>query len=79
MLTKEDLEQAGSFARYKDVDGDGVGYRTLPGTDHPMAAYFARGSGHNEKARTANVLTIIQEHGTAEQEVRDSAVVCAAS
>src|SRR5450759_315097 len=51
VLSKADLEKAGSFARYKDVDGDGVGYRTLPGTDHPLAAYFARGSGHNEKAQ----------------------------
>ena len=41
----------GGFARYKDVDGDGIGYRTLPGTSHPAAAYFARGSGHNEKAQ----------------------------
>jgi 2-oxoglutarate/2-oxoacid ferredoxin oxidoreductase subunit alpha len=51
VLTKEDLEKVGGFARYKDVDGDGVGYRTLPGTDHPLAAYFARGSGHNEKGQ----------------------------
>ena len=51
VLGKEDLERLGSFARYKDVDGDGIGYRTLPGTDHPGAAYFARGSGHNEKSQ----------------------------
>jgi 2-oxoglutarate ferredoxin oxidoreductase subunit alpha len=51
VLTKEDLERMGGFARYQDVDGDGIGYRTLPGTDHPAAAYFARGSGHNEKAQ----------------------------
>jgi 2-oxoglutarate ferredoxin oxidoreductase subunit alpha len=51
VLTKEDLQRLGTFVRYKDVDGDGVGYRTLPGTDHPAAAYFARGSGHNEKAQ----------------------------
>ncbi len=51
LLSKEDLERAGSFARYRDVDGDGVGYRTLPGTDHPAAAYFSRGSGHNERAQ----------------------------
>ena len=51
VLTAEDLTRLGGFARYKDVDGDGVGYRTLPGTDHPMAAYFTRGSGHNEKAQ----------------------------
>ena len=51
VLSKEDLDRLGGFARYKDVDGDGIGYRTLPGTQHPAAAYFARGSGHNEKAQ----------------------------
>ena len=51
VLSKEDLERLGGFSRYEDVDGDGIGYRTLPGMDHPAAAYFARGSGHNEKAQ----------------------------
>jgi 2-oxoglutarate ferredoxin oxidoreductase subunit alpha len=51
VLSKADLERLGSFARYKDVDGDGIGWRTLPGTEHPAAAYFARGSGHNEKSQ----------------------------
>jgi pyruvate/2-oxoacid:ferredoxin oxidoreductase alpha subunit len=32
VLSKEDLDRLGGFARYKDVDGDGIGYRTLPGT-----------------------------------------------
>src|SRR6202451_1364810 len=50
VLGKEDLDRLGTFARYKDVDGDGVGYRTLPGTAHPAASYFTRGSGHNEKS-----------------------------
>ena len=50
VLTAQDLERLGGFERYKDVDGDGIPYRTLPGTDHPKAAYFTRGSGHNEKA-----------------------------
>jgi 2-oxoglutarate ferredoxin oxidoreductase subunit alpha len=50
VLSKEDLDRLGSFARYKDIDGDGVGYRTLPGIDHAQGAWFARGSGHNEKA-----------------------------
>jgi 2-oxoglutarate/2-oxoacid ferredoxin oxidoreductase subunit alpha len=50
VLSKDDLDRLGGFARYKDVDGDGIGYRTLPGTSHPNAAYFARGSGHNERA-----------------------------
>jgi len=51
ILSKADIERAGGFSRYKDVDGDGIGYRTLPGTEHPAAAYFARGSGHNEKGQ----------------------------
>ncbi len=50
VLTEEDLERIGKFSRYLDVDGDGIPYRTIPGTKHPAAAYFARGSGHNEEA-----------------------------
>ena len=50
VLSKEDLDRLGGFERYRDVDGDAIPYRTLPGTDHPKAAYFTRGSGHNEKA-----------------------------
>src|SRR5690242_3200007 len=51
VLSKEDLDRLGGFSRYKDVDGDGIGWRTLPGTEHPAAAYLARGSGHNEKSQ----------------------------
>jgi 2-oxoglutarate ferredoxin oxidoreductase subunit alpha len=50
VLTAEDLNRLGGFARYRDVDGDGIGWRTLPGTNHPKAAYFTRGSGHNDAA-----------------------------
>jgi 2-oxoglutarate ferredoxin oxidoreductase subunit alpha len=50
VLTAEDLDRLGGFARYQDVDGDGIPYRTLPGTDHPKAAYFTRGTGHDERA-----------------------------
>jgi 2-oxoglutarate ferredoxin oxidoreductase subunit alpha len=50
VLSKADLDRLGGFARYKDVDGDGIGWRTLPGTDHPKAAYFTRGTGHDEQA-----------------------------
>jgi 2-oxoglutarate ferredoxin oxidoreductase subunit alpha len=50
VLTAEDLNRLGGFARYRDVDGDAVGWRTLPGTAHPKAAYFTRGSGHNDAA-----------------------------
>jgi 2-oxoglutarate ferredoxin oxidoreductase subunit alpha len=50
VLTAADLERLGGFARYRDVDGDAIGWRTLPGTNHPKAAYFTRGSGHNDAA-----------------------------
>jgi 2-oxoglutarate ferredoxin oxidoreductase subunit alpha len=51
VLSAEDLNRLGGFGRYEDVDGDGIPYRTLPGTKHPKAAYFTRGSGHNAKAQ----------------------------
>jgi 2-oxoglutarate/2-oxoacid ferredoxin oxidoreductase subunit alpha len=51
VLDEDELKRLGGFARYQDVDGDGIPYRTLPGTPHPAAAYFTRGSGHNEKAQ----------------------------
>ncbi len=50
VLTAEQLEKTKDWGRYKDVDGDGVCYRTLPGTDHARAAYFTRGTGHTEYA-----------------------------
>lgn len=50
VLDAEALQKLGGFARYKDVDGDGIPYRTLPGTNHSAAAYFTRGTGHNERA-----------------------------
>lgn len=46
-----ELESKGQdFARYRDVDGDGICYRTLPGTPHMKAAFFTRGTGHTERA-----------------------------
>jgi len=51
VLTAAELTKVGKFERYRDVDGDAIPYRTLPGTDHPIAAYFTRGSGHDEQAR----------------------------
>ncbi len=51
ILTKADLDRGVEFARYRDVDNDGIAYRTLPGTPDPRAAYFTRGSGHNESAK----------------------------
>ncbi|MEJ2607173.1 MAG: hypothetical protein P8Z41_10920 [Anaerolineales bacterium] len=50
VLSAEDLEKLGDFGRYRDIDGDGIAPRTLPGTDHPLAAFFTRGTGHDERA-----------------------------
>lgn len=47
MLDEEQVLKLEKFYRYMDKDGDGIGYRTLPGV-HPKAAYFTRGSGHTQ-------------------------------
>jgi 2-oxoglutarate ferredoxin oxidoreductase subunit alpha len=49
VLDEAKLKEIGAWGRYKDVDGDGIPFRTLPGTGMP--AYFTRGSGHNEMAQ----------------------------
>jgi len=52
ILWEDNLEELdGKWARYEDIDGDGITYRTLPGNRHANAAWFARGTGHDEKAR----------------------------
>jgi len=52
VLWEEDLKKLkGDWGRYRDVDGDGIPYRTIPGNKHPASAYFLRGTGHNEDAR----------------------------
>jgi 2-oxoglutarate/2-oxoacid ferredoxin oxidoreductase subunit alpha len=49
LLTAEKLKELGQWGRYKDVEGDGIPYRTIPGDGMP--SYFTRGSGHNAKAQ----------------------------
>jgi 2-oxoglutarate/2-oxoacid ferredoxin oxidoreductase subunit alpha len=49
MLTPAVLKKLGEWGRYKDVDGDGIPYRTIPGDGMP--SYFTRGSGHNAKGQ----------------------------
>ncbi|HVA27000.1 MAG TPA: 2-oxoacid:acceptor oxidoreductase subunit alpha [Candidatus Baltobacteraceae bacterium] len=51
VLHEKDLNKIESWGRYRDVDHDGIPYRTLPGTNHPSAGYFTRGTGHDEEAR----------------------------
>jgi 2-oxoglutarate ferredoxin oxidoreductase subunit alpha len=49
LLNAAELERLGSFVRFADPEGDGVGARTLPGNPHPLAANLSRGTGHNER------------------------------
>lgn len=73
VLTAEDLNRVPSWGRYRDVDKDGIPYRTLPGTKHPNAAFFTRGTGHDEEARYSelpevwkrNLDRLVRKHETA--------------
>jgi 2-oxoglutarate/2-oxoacid ferredoxin oxidoreductase subunit alpha len=49
VLDAETVQRLGEWGRYRDVDGDGIPYRSIPGTGMP--AYFTRGSGHNDKGQ----------------------------
>jgi len=51
ILWEEDLEKIKEeWGRYRDIDGDFIPYRTVPGNTHPKSAYFARGTGHDDFA-----------------------------
>jgi 2-oxoglutarate ferredoxin oxidoreductase subunit alpha len=74
ILSKEDLDKlGGQWARFEDVDGDAIPYRTLPGNEHPNSAYFTRGTGHNTQAVYSerpddweqNLLRLEKKHETA--------------
>jgi 2-oxoglutarate ferredoxin oxidoreductase subunit alpha len=73
VLDAEQIRQVEKWGRYKDVDGDGIAYRTLPGNTNPMGAYFARGTGHNEYAVYSeraddwenNLIRLARKHDTA--------------
>ena len=51
VMTAEDLEAGKEFGRYKDVDGDGIPWRTLPATHPTKGSYFTRGSTRDAYAR----------------------------
>lgn len=51
VLTAEQLSKISDYDRYADPDGDGISYRSLPGTQHPKSAYLTRGAGHSTKAQ----------------------------
>ena len=50
VLNAEQLDELEVFGRYLDVDGDGIGYRTLPGTHPEKGAFFTRGTSRDEFA-----------------------------
>ena len=51
ILSAEDLEKVETFGRYLDVDGDGIPYRTIPGTHPSKGSFFTRGTSKDEYAR----------------------------
>jgi 2-oxoglutarate ferredoxin oxidoreductase subunit alpha len=51
VMSAEELEAGKDFGRYKDVDGDGIPYRTYPGTHPNRGAYFTRGTSRDAYAR----------------------------
>jgi 2-oxoglutarate ferredoxin oxidoreductase subunit alpha len=51
VMTAEELEAGREFGRYLDVDGDGIAYRTLPGTHPTKGAFFTRGTSRNRYAK----------------------------
>jgi len=73
VLSAADLDAGREFARYKDVDGDGIPWRTLPGTHESKGAYFTRGTTRDAYARYSeagadyvyNVKRLLQKFDTA--------------
>ena len=73
VLSKKDLDEIESFGRYLDIDGDGIPYRTYPGTHPEKGAFFTRGSSHDEyavytedgKVNARNMKRILKKHKTA--------------
>jgi len=51
VLSADDLDALDDWGRYKDVDGDGIGYRTYPGTHPDKGAFLTRGTSHDAYAR----------------------------
>ena len=51
VLSRTDLDDIEAFGRYLDVDGDGIGYRTLPGAHPEKGAFFTRGTSRDAYAR----------------------------
>jgi len=73
VMGHDDLEAGKEFGRYLDVDGDGIPYRTLPGTHPTRGAYFTRGTSKDRYARyseagpdyTDNMQRLVRKFDTA--------------
>jgi 2-oxoglutarate/2-oxoacid ferredoxin oxidoreductase subunit alpha len=81
VLDAESVKRLGAeWGRYKDVDGDGIPYRSIPGTGMP--SYFTRGSGHNDRGQYSerpddyqrNVDRLARKHDTAKKFVPEPIV-----
>ena len=83
VLSAEDLEAGREFARYKDLDGDGIPYRTYPGTHPDKGAYFTRGTSRNPQAQYSergpdyvyNMQRLLQKFDTAKALVPQPVIV----
>lgn len=62
VLGAQELAALESWGRYRDVDADGIPYRTLPGTPDERAGFFTRGSGHDEQARYSEDPQVFQRN-----------------
>ncbi|MDQ2864877.1 MAG: 2-oxoacid:acceptor oxidoreductase subunit alpha [Candidatus Eremiobacteraeota bacterium] len=77
VLSASDLNKIDSWGRYRDIDRDGIPYRTIPGTAHSDAGFFTRGTGHDEEARYSelpdvwqrNLDRLLRKHDTARSAV----------
>jgi 2-oxoglutarate ferredoxin oxidoreductase subunit alpha len=62
VMTAEELEAGRDFGRYRDVDGDGIPYRTYPGTHPTRGSYFTRGTSRDEYARYTEAGDVYQRN-----------------
>jgi 2-oxoglutarate ferredoxin oxidoreductase subunit alpha len=78
VLWEQDMTKFnGNWGRYRDLDGDGIPWRTVPGNSNPASAYFTRGTGHDEYARyteeapawAAMMARLAKKYQTAKQHV----------
>ena len=73
VMTAADLDAGKKFGRYLDVDGDGITYRTYPGTHPSKGAFFTRGTSKDRMARYSeegadyqeNMDRLLKKHNTA--------------